>query len=474
MLSQAKAMVIKMKKKYLAALLSLALAASAVITSSCSSSSGEEGKEKESETQTQQEARSVTIIDGTDGDYGIIRPSIANSYELEATISVNQAFGADFKDTWDKKLDEDFIKGKKGDHVEENDNREILIGYTNRKESRDAYAALADGEYIIKLVGNKLVIIGADPYATYAASQRFISEYVTGKNTDGTLKLSEGLTITGKASMRQIDINEGASYRMLSWNLGCAVGVADDAVNVILEYLPDIVSLQESNPEIHNNVIAKLIEKYPNYAYVQRTHENSDTLCYTPILYNTKVFTLVDSGVEWLDGRFTGTNTKCLCWAVLKDTDGRTFGMINFHGAVCSNAYAGYENCTKDELKEIAAAWQLDNVRQIIDVKNAIIEKHGDIPITVGGDCNFRDDTEQYEKLTGDGFAEAEKTAGKVIKTGITTSFSYGSFYKEGKSIDHIFQKGGIDFAAFDIICEDAVASASDHCPIYVDFNIGK
>lgn len=177
--------------------------------------------------------------------------------------------------------------------------------------------------------------------------------------------------------------------------------------------------------------------------------------------------------MEWLDGRYTGTNTKCLCWAVLKDSAGKTFGMINFHGAVCSNKYSGYENYSSAQLNEVAAAWRLDNVRQIIDVRKRIQSKYGDITVTVGGDCNFKEDSDPYKNLIADGFADAEKTARVKITTGYTTSFSYGKFYTSGKSIDHIFQRGGaVDFVVFDIVRDNDVKTGSDHCPIFVDFNL--
>lgn len=59
--------------------------------------------------------------------------------------------------------------------------KEILIGATNRKESIEALEGLGDNEYVIQVVGEKIVIVGSDGVMTYKAMQRFL-DMVTEEN----------------------------------------------------------------------------------------------------------------------------------------------------------------------------------------------------------------------------------------------------------------------------------------------------
>lgn len=463
-----------MKKKALVSLLSLLLAVLTLVLPGCNDSAPPADTSDTTPVETDPPAPTeLVLITPEEGDYVIVRPMDGPTYEVESVKALNHAFTDKFGANWDIHLMDDFIKGLGKGETTDNENCEILVGPTNRVESQQALEGLQKGEYVIKVIRNKLIILGYDQYATYQAVQKFIDEVVNSAVDPTRFAVPLDLEITGKTELRQVPLNDQATYRYLSWNLGCSVGVAEDCVNVILRYLPDIICLQESDKKIHQNVIKALLDTYSDYEYVQTFHDHSSTYCYTPIIYDKSKFTLLDKGVEWLDGRYTGTNTKCLCWAVLKDSAGKTFGMINFHGAVCSNKYSGYENYSSAQLNEVAAAWRLDNVRQIIDVRKRIQSKYGDITVTVGGDCNFKEDSDPYKNLIADGFADAEKTARVKITTGYTTSFSYGKFYTSGKSIDHIFQRGGaVDFVVFDIVRDNDVKTGSDHCPIFVDFNL--
>lgn len=415
-------------------------------------------------------ANALLVADKTKGYVKIIRPEDAESYEITAASTLNESIRSIFGSAWLSMLKDDFVKGNKGEAVE-TDDLEILVGYTNRKESRDTYDSLAEDEYVVKRVNNKIVIIGKNQYATNVAAAEFIKMYIEGKATDSLL-IPNDVSISGKCELRKIPIHKDADYRILSYNLGCAVGVAKDAETILLNYLPDIICLQESNKSIHQNVIAKLPD---NFEIATKFHANGSTYNYTPIIYNKNLFTLKDSGLEWLDGRYTGTNTKSLAFAVLETKDNKTFAVINFHGAVCSGSYKGYESLTAAERAAQALAWRLDNVRQILELKDRIVKAHGSIPIMVTGDCNFNSDSEPYKNITAAGFAEAEVLA-KETTTGYKTSYSYGSISQaaSGLSIDHIFMINGIDFVYYNSIRESIAFTASDHLPIYSDFNIAK
>ena len=413
----------------------------------------------------------LLLISDADTDCKVIRGSYASEAEQSAATSVYNALKRKYADIIDKKvINDDWIKGVGKNEVYEGDELEIVIGYTNRKESRDVHAELSVNEYAIRVVGNKLIIIGYDEFTTSSAATEFIKNYVEPADTTA-FYVPRDLNVKGKAELRQVAINSEASYRIMTWNLGVGKGVEKDAITVIHRYFPDILCLQEANKGVHQDVV----EKMPEYmSYATKFHSNGSTYVYTPIIYNSNLFTLVDSGVEWLDGRYPYTNTKSVAWAVFKDKSNETFAVINFHGAVCSADYKGYESMTSAERNQIALNWRIDNVRQVIEIKDRIIKKQGDIPVMVMGDCNFNQDSVPYANMTKAGFVTAEETARLSKVTGYATYFSYGTSIKTGKSIDHIFQLGGIDFVAHMIVRDKLVETASDHCPVYTDFNITK
>lgn len=421
--------------------------------------------------ETEAPSNDLLLVTDAESDCKIIRGMNSPEVEATAAYSVYSALKKKYENIIDQKIySDDWIKGIGKNDIYESDTLEILVGYTNRKESRDVHAELSLNEYAIKVVGNKVVIVGFDEFTTSSAAAEFIKKYVD--PADSTcFKVPKDLNVKGKAELRQIAVNSEASYRLMTWNLGGGKGIEKDAITVLFRYFPDIVCLQEANKDVHNDVV----KQFPDYmAYATKFHANGSTYVYTPIIYNSNLFTLVDSGVEWLDGRYPLTNTKSVAWAVLKDKNGETFAVINFHGAVCSESYKGYENMTSAERNQIALNWRIDNVRQIIEIKDRILKKQGEIPVMVMGDCNFNQDSVPYANMTKAGFVTAEKTARLSKVTGYATYFSYGTSIKTGKSIDHIFQLGGIDFVAHMIVRDKLVETASDHCPVYADFNITK
>ena len=78
------------------------------------------------------------------------------------------------------KIDSDWVRNN--DEVTiENDDPEILLGATNRKESREAMAELTGGDdYIIRVVGNKILIAGTSDAATMLALNRFTEMFLGG------------------------------------------------------------------------------------------------------------------------------------------------------------------------------------------------------------------------------------------------------------------------------------------------------
>lgn len=415
---------------------------------------------------TTEPAPAELVLFGGDVTYNIYRDTYATTTVCSAVRRLSRRVYDDFGSVWTGLVSEDFAVGVGRDDTIENEEPEILLGSTNRRESREVNATLGADEYVIEVVGNKVIVTGGSDYATVQAIDRFIELYFP--EGAETVKIPADLLIKGEASMRQVAVNSEAKYRLMTWNLGCAVGVASDAVDVITKYLPDIVALQECNASIQKNVIDSLPEIY---RVATRYHSGTSTYVYTPIIYNSELFTLRDSGVEWLRDRYTGTNTKCAAWAVFEDAEGNIFADVNFHGAVCSASYKGFENMSSEERAAQARTWRDGNARQVLEIIGRIEDRFGTIPIMVNGDCNFTSSSTAYSIITSAGLTDSELTARLGRVSGYQTYFSYGTKIKSGLSIDHIFGRNAIDFVEHYIVRDDNVLTASDHCPVYVDFN---
>lgn len=264
-----------------------------------------------------------------------------------------------------------------------------------------------------------------------------------------------------------------STYRIMTYNLACLVSEdvngENECIKIIKRFMPDIMGLQECKANVHKKVLSKLPDVYE---FTNEYHKNGTTLNYTPIIYNKNVLKCLESELVWLRGRYTGTNTKSLNWAVFEDKEGKRFALINFHGAVCSNSYSGFEDYTKQQLTAQALEWKLDNVAQTLEVVDSIKNKYGNIAIMISGDHNFNSSSQPYANLVAKGFFDAEHTARIERTTGYKTSYTYGKTAGEGLSIDHIFGDSGVDFVAHHIVRDADVWKASDHCPVYVDFNL--
>ncbi len=423
--------------------------------------------------ETQKSDQPALIFDSSAVYYTIIRGTYADSIEVGAAVDLNNAIKSCYSGEGKTSIKDDFFIGQVKGEIYDIEGCEILVGLTNRRESQDVYSSLPENGYAIKKIGDKIVIVGTDSYATAQAVEVFIAEFLS--SPVDKLELDTTLEISGEANLRKISINENATYRIMTWNLGCMVSEDKngeiECAEILLKYLPDILGLQECNAAVHNKVLNSLPDYYK---FANKKHTGKSTVNYTPIIYNSNLFTLVKSDLVWLRGRYTGTNTKSLNWAVLEDKNGDRFAVINFHGAVCSNSYSGFENYTSSQLSAQAHEWKLDNVAQVLEIKDAITAEFGNIPIMITGDNNFNSSSEQYAILTSKGFTDAEHTARISRMTGYKTSYGYGSVPGEGLSIDHIFGLNGVDFVTHTIVRDTDVWKASDHCPVYVDFNISK
>lgn len=161
--------------------------------------------------------------------YTLIRPENTTS-ELKTACSkayasiqesTNAQF-ADFKDDWlNTRKDE-----KPGEF-------EILVGNTNRDETKKVYKALEGATFAISFVNNKLVIVGANDSLTIKGLEYFVSFYASKTAGDGKISLAAK--------------DDGMVY--LSQPASMISIAKDGVINFKVVFSEDLDSKYSSNPE---------------------------------------------------------------------------------------------------------------------------------------------------------------------------------------------------------------------------------
>jgi len=206
-------------KKYISVIFAFLLTFAAV---SCSGNVDIPADTTETVAQTQPETEpaptTVSLIDENGKAlYRIVRPDEGSDGEVQAGIDFKKSLkaltGTDFTLTTDFLMPNESIE--KLSEV-----REILIGATNRPESAEAREGLGMNEYVIRVVGSKIVIAGGSDMMTARALEAFLamlgaeSSFTLSIDTNIKEKIERGdylvaLTNQGNSHLEVYDISEG-------------------------------------------------------------------------------------------------------------------------------------------------------------------------------------------------------------------------------------------------------------------------
>ena len=254
-----------------------------------------------------------------------------------------------------------------------------------------------------------------------------------------------------------------ADIRVMSSNILFDKTLAD-RLPLIADYYrasdADLIGMQEVN-----RVGTALFETLADlYAPVALSHADGKH-CYTPILYRTDRFDLIEGGSELYRSR--GTDTKSMSWAVVSDKEsGKKLALINSHGSLILKHY----NLDATDAVE-GELWRVDNVCQMLEKKDELRAKYGEaLPVFITGDFNtyaHRESIRNMKKVLPD--------SADVATLGSTAGIN--SFHRvpgrpcdEGTPIDYVFVTDDAVRVLVHCIPHDETALAiSDHCPVYVD-----
>lgn len=254
-----------------------------------------------------------------------------------------------------------------------------------------------------------------------------------------------------------------ADVRVMSSNILFDKTLAD-RLPLIADYYrasdADLIGMQEVN-----RVGTALFETLADlYAPAALSHADGKH-CYTPILYRTDRFDLIEGGSELYRSR--GTDTKSMSWAVVSDKEsGKKLALINSHGSLILKHY----NLDATDAVE-GELWRVDNVCQMLEKKDELREKYGEaLPVFITGDFNtyaHRESIQNMKKVLPDSadVATLGSTAGINSFHGVP-----GRPCPEGTPIDYVFVTDDAVRVLVHCIPHDETALAiSDHCPVYVD-----
>ena len=404
--------------------------------------------------QTEPPAQDLTLIDENGKSaFTVVRADEADGLTVNVAIDLHTELNRVYNSKVG--LSSDISIHREPDGTVVNDKYEILVGDTNRPESIAARAELeasdTEDDYIICVKGKKLVILGKNGFSTKFAVNLFLETYL---GTAGeALIIPADTRLMGQGATESVALSEGSDLRIMTFNLRGG----EDNPNVrhpniqetILTYMPDVIGMQEANNGHYPNVIRHL----ENYALVET---EMPTNC-TPILYRKDKYTQVAGGCSFLRMRNTDTSTKSIAWVVLRINEtGKTFCVINLHGA-------------------LQADWRVDNVRQMLELKETITSRYGNISVIFTGDFNFKNTEAAYQSTLDAGLTEAEVSA-DIRMEGYATWHPVGYVPGNGLSIDHIFyHPDDVSAQRHHIaMAEGFEINASDHCAVWADVKLLK
>lgn len=246
---------------------------------------------------------------------------------------------------------------------------------------------------------------------------------------------------------------------------------ADNMLDLFKKMDGDVILLQEVS-QGWIPYIERFMEEnnYSYYAYGRYggeflDEELEDGDAFSPILWKTDKYDLVDSGHFWFSSTpdivrsakwIDGTNSdfpRCQCWVILRDKEtGREIVVASVH----TDAYN--------------ATVRLYSCDLLVKMMDEISEGR---PVVMGGDWNMGYETASYELMQENGYPDIRYSAEITTMSGAWNNF--GQIPDDELSVgDLIFiSEGNIDAEVFRVLTEEDVYDGehiSDHCPIFAEF----
>ena len=260
------------------------------------------------------------------------------------------------------------------------------------------------------------------------------------------------------------------NVRILSSNIwgnyfGNEIAVREDQLlDVFRRYAPDVLGMQEATKSWRESALFR--ELCADYEFVDTgafTQAN-----YTPLVYRREFFDLVDGGFVSFED--TPDSSKSFTWAVLEyKGTGKRFGALSTHW--------WWKNIGKAE----DDALRVSNAAKVTELARALVEKYN-IPVFAFGDFNSRYACPSIAYLRENGWKFAQEDASVTMQVsthhGDPVRGEDNLFHGEATlrtaehSIDHIIFMGAASPIEFRVVEDQDALDATDHSPIWCDFEI--
>ena len=353
--------------------------------------------------------------------------------------------------------------------ADKEDRKEIVFGIT----SHGGDEVTTKHGYSVRAEGSKLYV-SAECLEGYRALLEYLTDTLfVGEN----VVIENGFSHTGVAvpELAEDIENRAGEYRVIFNNIYGSHQAEHPAdtrnlmqAELHLEYMPDVIGLQESSDKVtsyhafmHRN----------GYTAVPSNPNNSNKHDYTAMLYRADKLDLLECGYHLYDDG-AGDKSKAVTWAVFKDkATGDVFAVGSTHFYWKSD--------------ELGQAARLKDAAQLTDVAKRITDKYN-CPFIVGGDYNCNINSEPFKILNNEGFLNFQKISPDTMDS--TTHHSYSAYDEElklylvpvsptnpySKAIDHalLYNQSTLTAKKFRVILDDYSFLSSDHCPVMVEFDI--
>lgn len=338
---------------------------------------------------------------------------------------------------------------------------EIVVGNGTR-EICECLTDLGLCEYTVRANGRDLLLAGNTDRGTSAAIERFLA--ILARDSSDEIRIPTDLSVT-EPCVEFAEVRgrtEGADIRVMSFNLLCELW--DDTAKatfpdrtelctmIIDTFRSDVIGVQEVSDKWQER-IDKLLGN--RYAFTDRETPEGETN-FSTLLYNPDTVILHDHGVRvYSEGN--DRRLRLVSWGVFESiADGKQFIVMSTHWDLSQNS-----------------EYQMIHAEEMGEEATRLIAEY-DLPVITTGDYNRNDPTQAIQTFVSiTGFSEAKHTADTIEKA-CKTHHTLGKqpSPEPADSIDHIFGSGEVHFLYYNVLTDELVCRASDHCPIYADIQL--
>ena len=251
-----------------------------------------------------------------------------------------------------------------------------------------------------------------------------------------------------------------------------ANGVANRAEvmrDIYLKYLPDVIGTQEFSAKIHEKHLPELLAgRYAMLDVDSEVDAAGVAHQFTPMFYRPDRVQPIKKGFFLYDRAFNNADSKSVTYA--------TFRMLDGSGefSVCNTHFWWRSGPEHDAARVVNAA-------DILKIAGTLSR-----PVIIMGDLNCVQTSDAYKAIAAGEMSDARYAA--PVTTDKITHHPYPVFdgardiftpapYENPqapRSIDHIFidAEHAARLRKFDVLTDAAALTTSDHCPLYVDFDV--